>query len=213
MTPTSVFLFLQLLVCTYLAEAAVPLPRPVTLPKPIPKPPVKKPSLGELLDSAEKGIEGLLSAGKHESDSFYPYRINVLSKKSIHPPPKPHLRPQRPRAPFASLPPGQAPLSPLLLWRPRVPVPKSTSTTAKTGTAMPGTPRQPPTVCARGNQSPTPTTWSTCPTYLMAIPPPARAVMVRMPSTTRLWLPRPKPATMRSWRARMRRSMQVQQMR
>lgn len=64
MGPQSVLVFLHLLLCTSFAEAAVPLPRPVTLPKPVPKAPTEKPNLGELLDWAQKGIEGLLSSGK-----------------------------------------------------------------------------------------------------------------------------------------------------
>lgn len=116
MGPTSVLLFIQLLLCTSLAEGAIPLPRPVTLPKPAPKAPKEKPNLVELLDSAEKGIEGLLSAGKHTPGPYNNSTGNdatcttqvlccehplTYHPKSTRPPQKPPPLAQPPRPPFA----------------------------------------------------------------------------------------------------------------
>lgn len=61
MTPQSLLAVLPLLFFTSLTEAALALPRPITLPKPAPKVPSTRPSRLELIDTGLKGVEGLLS--------------------------------------------------------------------------------------------------------------------------------------------------------
>jgi hypothetical protein len=61
MNPQSLLAVLPLLLFTSLTEAALALPRPITLPKPAPKVPSTRPSRLELIDTGLKGVEGLLS--------------------------------------------------------------------------------------------------------------------------------------------------------